>query len=217
MTAWEFGVQPLPRTQDAAASLRRLAEMILAIESPDPRLETAVATLATLEQQLDSLQPPNSAPRVGPDADGNGRVYIDHSKNVGRFNPCFPEYDIAVEGSLATGEVNFPVVYEGPPGYVHGGVLATFFDCVVQHHNCDLGTAGKTTSLSLRYRRPTPLLSDLTFSIERETDGRRITSVARLAFEAQYLCEATVEAVAGSRDALPAVGVRRRTSTENAQ
>ena len=30
----------------------------------------------------------------------------------------------------ASGTVTFPLVFEGPPGVVHGGVLATFFDCV---------------------------------------------------------------------------------------
>ena len=41
----------------------------------------------------------------------------------------------------------FPIAYEGPPGIVHGGFLAVFFDSIIQHHNCDVGVAGKTTSL----------------------------------------------------------------------
>ena len=78
---------------------------------------------------------------------GDGRVYLDHARDIGAYNPCFPEYDIAVDGDRAHGTVTFPVPYEGPPGIVHGGFLAVFFDCVVQHHNCDVGVAGKTTSL----------------------------------------------------------------------
>ncbi len=71
------------------------------------------------------------------------------------------------------GSVTFPLAFEGPPGIVHGGVLATFFDCAIQHHNCDVGVAGKTMSLLVEYHRPTPLMQPLTFEIEREvTDSQ---------------------------------------------
>ena len=66
------------------------------------------------------------------------------------------------------------------PGLVHGGFLALFFDCVVQHHNCEVGVAGKTTSLPLRFRRPTPLLTALTLTLER-TVGRRSDPLLRIA------------------------------------
>jgi acyl-coenzyme A thioesterase PaaI-like protein len=95
------------------------------------------------------------------------------------------------------------------PGIVHGGFLAVFFDSVVQHHNCDLGLAGKTTSLALTYRRPTPLLAELQFEVDRSADERRITSVARLMSGGVVLCEAQVSAVAGNLAALPAVSPRR--------
>jgi hypothetical protein len=92
---------------------------------------------------------------------------------------------------------------------VHGGVLATFFDCVIQHHNCDVGVAGKTASLLVTYRRPTPLAVPLTFGIERTTDDRRITSDVRLDVGDETLCSARMEAVAGDRNRLPDVSPRR--------
>ena len=99
-------------------------------------------------------------------------MYLDHARDVGAYNPCFPEYELTVDGRRATGTVTFPIAYEGPPGVVHGGFLALFFDCVVQHHNCDVGVAGKTTSLAIRYRRPTPLLTPLTVR-DRPAGGGR--------------------------------------------
>ena len=126
-----------------------------------------------------------------------------------RYNPAFPEYDIVVEANHATGTVTFPLVFEGPPGVVHGGVLATFFDCVIQHHNCDVGVAGKTVSLLVEYRRPTPLGVPLTFEIDRDTDERRITSRARLFVGDETLCTATMSALAGDRSRLPYVPPRR--------
>ena len=72
----------------------------------------------------------------------------------------------------AHGTVEFPISYEGPPGLVHGGFLAVFFDCVFQELNCALGLAGKTAELSVRFRRPTPLLTPLTYRAERIVDDR---------------------------------------------
>jgi len=77
-------------------------------------------------------------------------VYLDHGRDIGSYNPCFPEYEIRVEGDKAWGTVSFPVAYEGPPGCVHGGFLAVFFDCVIQHHNCDYGVAGNFGSVTPR-------------------------------------------------------------------
>ena len=73
------------------------------------------------------------------------RVYVDHSRDVGNFNPCFPVY-VSCADDRGEGSVEFPLLYEGPPGIVHGGFLAVFFDCVLQQLNCDLGLAGKTAS-----------------------------------------------------------------------
>ncbi len=114
-----------------------------------------------------------------------------------------------MDGTHASGSVTFPLPYEGPPGYVHGGFLAVFFDGVIQHHNCRYGVAGKTTALNLEYRRPTPLLTTLQFGIERASDDRRITSTAHLELDGTVLCRATMEAVAGDRSRLPDVSPRR--------
>ena len=137
-------------------------------------------------------------------------MYIDHSRSIGAYNPCFPEYDIEVDGNQAHGTVSFPLAYEGPPGVVHGGFLALFFDCAIQHHNCDLGLAGKTVSLNLSYHRPTPILETLDFEIGRAVGERHITSQARLFRRGTTLCRATMEAVAADRTSLPRVSPRMR-------
>jgi acyl-coenzyme A thioesterase PaaI-like protein len=148
-------------------------------------------------------------PRLGEDAPDEGRPYVDHARDVGSYDAAFPEYEITVDGDRATRTVTFPLAFEGPPGVVHGGALATFFDCVIQHHHCDVGQAGKTTSLHVEYRRPTPLATALTFEVDRTVGARRITSVARLLREGDVQCTATMEAVAGDRSNLPCVPPRR--------
>ena len=107
--------------------------------------------------------------------------------------------------------MTFPVVYEGPPGIVHGGFLAVFFDCVLQQLNCDMGRAGKTRDLSLRYRRPTPILTELrVHGRAHASPTMRSNSTAELRLDGTVMCTAEMSAVLGDRAALPAVSPRRR-------
>jgi hypothetical protein len=204
---WTFGVDPLPQTCELAPLLRRVAGLALALDAPNPAIDLLIQQLQAAEQDLKQPAPDNLAARLGPDT--GDRVYVDHSRDIGAYNPAFPEYDIEVTGDRASGTVTFPLAFEGPPNIVHGGALATFFDCVIQHHNCDAGTAGKTSSLHLVYRRPTPLHTTLHFDVEREVNDRHITSRARLINDETLLCAATMEAVAGQRANLPPVSPRR--------
>ena len=203
---WTFGVEPLPQTTRAAALLRRVTGLLVAAEREEPEVDRLIADLRRAEASLVDHVPADAPPRVG---GADGRVYVDHARDVGAYNPCFPEYEIAVDGDPATGTVTFPVAYEGPPGVVHGGFLGLFFDCVVQHHNCDVGVAGKTTSMAVRYKRPTPLLTTLSFSIDRQATEDRIRSTAQLVHGGKVCCEAEVDAIAGSRANLPEVSPRR--------
>ena len=209
---WTFGVPSLPQTQEVAGLLREVAGLALAMEGDADAIAELIGQLRAGRDALTAVAPADLAPRVGVDAPAERRVYLDHSRDIGAYNPCFPEYTIEVNGVRAQGTVSFPLAFEGPPGIVHGGVLATFFDCVIQHHNCDVGVAGKTTSLLMEYHRPTLLFEPLVFEIDREVDDTRITSRARLLRPEKPekpLCSATMQAVAGDRARLSPVSPRR--------
>jgi hypothetical protein len=209
MERWTFGVEPLAQTTRAATLLRRITSLVLALEEESPEVAALLTELQRADRMLQREVPTDPRPRVGAASSSDGRVYLDHARDIGAFNPCFPEYTIEVEGTSARGTVEFPIAYEGPPGIVHGGFLAVLFDCVVQHHNCDVGVAGKTTSLTLRYRRPTPVLTPLSFTLERRVVGERIYSSGALMLGDKMLCEAEAEAIAGNRSNLPEVSPRR--------
>ena len=179
-TRWTFGLEPLPQATELAPLLRRMTGLVLSLDGDDPAVTKLLDDLRAAERSLVERAPADPAPRLGVDGPPERRPYVDHSRYIGTYNVCFPEYEIEVNGPRAVGTVTFPVAFEGPPGVVHGGLLATFFDCVVQHHNCDVGVAGKTRSLLVEYRRPTPLATVLSFEIDREVNERGITSRARL-------------------------------------
>lgn len=198
-----FGEQPLAQTVAAAGAIRRLSALLLALEHPHPTVDAMLAQCAEWEHELASAAPADNAPRIGPDADGNRRVYLDHATDIGAFNPCFPEYRFdELDAEKASGHVAFPLVYEGPPGLVHGGFLGVFFDCVIQHHNCVIGLSGKTRSLSVSFRHPTPILTDLRFEIARAQIDRGITSTATLLLDGEVLCTGEVTTLALAPDQL---------------
>jgi hypothetical protein len=207
-----FGEQPLAQTVAAAAALRRVTGLLLSLEQPHPAVDAMTAQLAEWERELSAAAAADPAPRVGDDLDGDHRVYLDHGFDCGAFNPCFPTYRIDhVDSDTARGRVSFPLPYEGPPGLVHGGFLAVFFDCVIQQHNCATGLSGKTRSLNVTYRRPTPLLTELAFDIDKTAGDRGLTSTARLLRDDEVLCsgEATTVALPPERLAGARFGARR--------
>ena len=207
---WRFGEEPLPQAGEFADAVRSLVETALSLDEPSPLLERLTAEVRRVDAELRADVRVTSAVRVGERADDPTlRPYLDHSADIGAFNPMFPEYGFReLEPDRAAGSVRFSIAYEGPPGLVHGGFLAVFFDAVTAHHNCELGVAGKTKSLEIRYARPTPLGVDLDYEIKRSVVGREIVSTASLLKGALLLCEAEVKSVAGRRENLPRVGGR---------
>ena len=198
-----FGEAPLPQTVAAARAIRRLGSLLLSLEQPHPTVDAIVAQIGDWEHELGAAVPPDSAPRFGSDEDGSRRVYLDHATDIGAFNPCFPEYRFDhLDAETAFGQATFPLVYEGPPGLVHGGFLAVFFDCVIQHQNCLVGLSGKTRSLNVAFRRPAPVLTDLRFDITRSEVERGITSTARLLLDDEVLCIGEVNTLAQTPDEL---------------
>jgi hypothetical protein len=198
-----FGEAPLAQTVAAAGAIRRLSSLLLSLEHAHPTVDAILNQISDWERELSTAVPPNSTPRIGSDNDGSRRVYLDHATDIGAYNPCFPEYRFDhLDADAASGEVTFPLVYEGPPGLVHGGFLAVFFDCVMQHQNCLAGLSGKTRSLQLTFRRPTPVLTDLRFDIARSEVDRGITSTARLLLDDEVLCIGEVNTLAQTPDKL---------------
>jgi uncharacterized protein (TIGR00369 family) len=84
----------------------------------------------------------------------------------------------------ATGRVTLGKPHEGPPGLVHGGVVATLLDHVLARALRAAGRGGLTATLTVTYRRPVRLGVALVATAEMGTaEGRRTTAIARLVAE----------------------------------
>ncbi|MEB3019624.1 hotdog family protein [[Mycobacterium] crassicus] len=193
--AGRFGESPHAQTVAAAGAMRRLTGLLLALEHPHPVVDDMVARFADWERELATAAPVDATPRL--ESADSGRVYLNHAFDVGSYNPCFPEYEFDhLDAETASGRVTFGLAYEGPPGLVHGGFLGVFFDCVTQHQSCAAGLAGRTRSLLVTYRRPTPVLTELDFDIARTEVERGLASTARLSYRGEVLCTGEVTTAA---------------------
>jgi hypothetical protein len=207
----KFGEAPLAQTFAAAGAMRRLSSLLLALEHPHPTVDAMLEKFAEWERELAAAAPKDNAPRIGEIDDDPRRVYLNHATDIGAYNPCFPEYRFDhLDADNASGRVSFPLVYEGPPGLVHGGFLAVFFDCVIQHHSCVTGLSGKTRSLAVTFRRPTPVLTELRFDIVRSQVERGVASTARLLLDDEVLCTGEVNTLASPPDKLTGFRFGRR-------
>jgi len=106
-------------------------------------------------------------------------------------NPVFPKPQVEHVNGVTHGQIHFEIPFEGPPGCVHGGFVAAFFDQVLGQHNMVNDASGMTARLVVEYRRPTPLDRPLSFEVEGgRTDSRKTTTRGRLFDEHGTLAEA---------------------------
>jgi acyl-coenzyme A thioesterase PaaI-like protein len=72
-------------------------------------------------------------------------------------SPLAPPLDIRADEQGVSGEVTLGLAYEGPPGYVHGGVSALLMDQLLGAATIAVGLWGMTVHLELDYQGPVPL------------------------------------------------------------
>src|SRR5262245_38206379 len=147
-----------------AARVRRLVDATVSIEAPSDVLDAASRAVADVVASLEPWVPEPLPPRY-PGAIVGGAVndIFPYDVVLGRLNPIAVPMEIEWRDPLAIGRVRFGTPYEGPPGCVHGAVIAGAFDQVFNAVNLMRGNPGPTRKLEIRYRKPTPLREELPF------------------------------------------------------
>ena len=81
--------------------------------------------------------------------------------------------------------------HEGPPGYLHGGIIATLMDEAMSKLNGPLGLLAMTRHLAVDYLRPCPLHTPLTLrSHHVRREGRKLFHAAEITVEGRQLATA---------------------------
>jgi len=174
--------------------LRDLIELSVTADAPEEALAAAARHIARAKAVLapfprGTVRKPPPPPAVVGNDDPAKLMPFDPA--LGHLSPLAPPLRVRWEPPTAVGEVTFGRAYEGPPGCVHGGMIAAAFDQVFNVMNLMLGTPGPTASLALHYRRPTPLCVPLRLEgWQDKVEGRRIHVRGRLLVEEQVTVEA---------------------------
>lgn len=150
--------------------------------TPAPAPGNTVAPVDTISPG-DATAPEDATPPSG---------HADFSPLLGRANPLAPPMQFSIDSSgdapKVCAAVTFGHAYEGPPGHVHGGIVAAAFDELLGATQAMSGSPGMTANLVVNYRAPTPLHVPLRFESTLDSvDGRKIRTSARL-FNGDSLC-----------------------------
>ena len=165
------------------AALRELVDAAVRTEVPIADLEKATAAAEEVTALLSAdLREVHEIASVDDPQTGE-RWY---SPVYGPGSPVAPPMvveDFPDEGRCV-GRVTVGKKHEGPPGLVHGGVLAILLDHVLARSARAAGHGGLTATLTVTYRRPVhlgvPLLATGQLG---SVEGRRATATARLVAE----------------------------------
>ncbi len=164
-------------------ALRRVIDRLTATSAPPAVLREAVERLAAVE---DLLRPYHSVRSYSGASEASGlgrdRAFYDWSPLFGLANPLAPPIRVAVEDEMLVGRVRFGIAYEGPPGCVHGGFVAAAFDELLGLTQSLSGKAGMTGTLTVKYRSPTPLHTELRAggTASSRCSGRKVLTSGRM-------------------------------------
>jgi len=174
---WQpFANRPPGSLLELAGSIRKLTEQLLRVADLPQDVDEEARVLAQQIERFRGRLGPHAqddrVPRMGPEP-ASTRPYLVRGPIIGAHHPLQPLFEVDHQPGLTRGHVNFGVTYEGPPGCVHGGFVAFFFDEVLGEHNVRARIPAMTGTLTVRYNAATPLFTDLDFEVRSHAQGAR--------------------------------------------
>jgi len=167
---------PGPELRRLADAVRRVTDQLVRTHAPPSVLAEAAASV---EQAAVRLEP--ASPAWGPSlpaaplSDLDPHVYFPFSPMVGWYSPLAPPLECELRDGGIVAHATLGAAYEGPPGCVHGGIIAGLFDEVLGIANITAGVGAMTGTLSIVYRSPTPLYAELTMAGRTDRiEGRKV-------------------------------------------
>lgn len=161
--------------RDVADAIRRLARELETTSASIAELESLRSDIDRLTASLEDGDRLATTAGDTPNVAYQAHRLRERSPFIGRANPvALPLVVEFVDGGIDA-IANFGTLYEGPPGCLHGGYIAGIFDEVLGAAQTLSGQAGMTGRLTIHYRSPTPLNTDLHLRARLESvNGRKI-------------------------------------------
>ncbi len=173
-----------------ADAMRLVIERLVPSNAPEQELRVAAEGL---ERYAEALKKHPRLKKVMGHAEtanaGDVGAFFDQSPMIGLANPLAPPVRLSQTGEqTAEGAVTFGSAYEGPPGSVHGGYVAAAWDEVLGFVQSLGGNPGFTGRLTVHYRNPTPLHTELRFKGRIvNVEGRKTFTVGEM-YAGDMLC-----------------------------
>lgn len=160
---------------ELGTALRRVLVALAVTEAPVERLERATELAGALEAELSGAdRPPSEIPSV--DDLTHGIRYL--NPVIGAGNPMSPPVVVHRSPRGVESAVTLDRRYEGPPGFVHGGVTGLLFDEILGQAATHAGVWGMTAYLNITYVRAVPLDVPLLWTAGVTRTERRKTFVS---------------------------------------
>lgn len=189
-TTKHTGAEKWAEKRRLADAMRLVIERLVSSDAPEDELRVAADALERYAEQLKTHARLKRMTGHAESANaGDVGAFFDQSPLIGLANPLAPPITIGKTGpTTAAATVTFGSAYEGPPGSVHGGFVAAAFDEVLGFVQSLSGKGGFTGTLTVRYRAPTPLHTELRFEAEMKgVERRKIFAEGKL-FAGDLLC-----------------------------
>lgn len=164
-----------------AAALRDLSEHLIRSEANDDiladwagRAEQILSEAATFDRR--DTRDANRKLFTGQASAADVFDMMDYDPMGGLANPVSPALRwVKADKEGVEARVRLGLQYQGPPGKVHGGVLAWIMDAVLARAMHAALRIGVTGTLNLRYRAGTPIEQELICRAKViRTDGRKL-------------------------------------------
>ena len=166
-------------SEHLADEMRRIIARLAVVRPPAEELERAAEAAAAFADRLDALPERGQSWEVS-EAGLQPGDFVGFSPVSGKSNPMAPPVTLKVRRGAPhegidtdhhiAGSVTFGPAYEGPPGHVHGGLIAAMFDELLGFAQL---SPGFTAYLHINYRKPTPLGAELRLVAWIESVERR--------------------------------------------
>ncbi len=175
------------------AAVRAALVAIAAHEAPVEDLERATALAEQLTAQLAGNERPlTQLPSV--DDLAHGIRYL--SPTIGLGNPMSPPVVMARTETGVETRVTLDRRFEGPPGFVHGGVTGLLLDEVLGEAATHAGHWGMTAFLNISYHRALPLDVELLLTARvTHHEGRKAFVSGEISQAAESTPSVTAEAL----------------------
>jgi acyl-coenzyme A thioesterase PaaI-like protein len=172
-----------------SAAMRKINEALMDMDASEADLLAAAEVTQQFAATLEATRTGRQHWGFGESSTtGSTHAMMDRSPIIGLGNPVAPPLTFSVEEDHVVGRGVFGLQYEGPPSSVHGGFVAAAFDEVLGMAQSLTGKPGMTGTLTVKYRKPTPLHTELRFiaRVDR-VEGRKIFASSEL-YAGEMLC-----------------------------